>query len=175
MIKKATFQEVSSRLRDGDVCQVVDVREYSEFDHEHIDGARLVPMSVFDKHIDEIDAAKPTYLMCRTGNRAGQAAEKLSARGFTDVYVVEGGMVAWAAAGLPVIRGESKVWSLERQVRFTAGTIVVVGVALGFALSPYLFLISALIGAGLMFSAATDTCAMGMMLARMPWNKAAAN
>ena len=83
-------------------------------------------------------------------------------------------MTAWAGANLPVIKGESKVWSLERQVRFTAGLLVLAGVVVGFAVTPYLFLLSGFVGAGLVFAAVTDTCGMAMMLARMPWNKAPA-
>lgn len=159
-------------LDGGGECQVIDVREFSEFNSERIADAQLMPLSNFEKHADEIDHSKPVYLMCRSGNRAKNAAEKLASKGFTDIHVIEGGMVAWAGANLPVVKGESKVWSLERQVRFAAGTIVLTGVLLSLFVSPYLLLISAFVGAGLMFSAATDTCAMGMALARMPWNKA---
>ena len=159
-------------LDGGGECQVIDVREFSEFNSERIADAQLMPLSNFEKHADEIDHTKPVYLMCRSGNRAKNAAEKLASKGFTDIHVIEGGMVAWAGANLPVVKGESKVWSLERQVRFAAGMIVLSGVLLSVFVSPYLLLISAIVGAGLMFSAATDTCAMGMALAKMPWNKA---
>jgi len=172
MIKQATVKEINELLDGGGECQVIDVREFSEFKSERIADAQLMPLSNFEKHADEIDHTKPVYLMCRSGNRAKNAAEKLASRGFTDIHVIEGGMVAWAGANLPIVKGESKVWSLERQVRFTAGLIVLTGVLLGVLLSPYLILLSAFVGGGLMFSAATDTCAMGMVLARMPWNKA---
>ena len=109
--------------------------------------------------------------MCRSGNRAKQAADKLLKKGFTDIHVVEGGMVAWAGANLPVVKGDSKVWSLERQVRFAAVGFVLTGVLLSVFVTPYFILLSAFVGAGLMFSALTDTCGMGMILARMPWNK----
>lgn len=159
-------------LDGGGECQVIDVREFSEFNSERIADAQLMPLSNFEKHADEIDHTKPVYLMCRSGNRAKNAAEKLASKGFTDIHVIEGGMVAWAGANLPVVKGESKVWSLERQVRFAAGLFVLTGVVLSVFVSPYLLLISAFVGAGLMFSALTDTCGMGMVLARMPWNKA---
>ena len=172
MIKQATVHEINELLDGGVECQVIDVREYSEFNSERIAAAQLMPLSNFEKHAGEIDHTKPVYLMCRSGNRARQAGERLMNKGFSDIHVIEGGMAAWFAANLPVIKGESKVWSLERQVRFTAGLFVLAGLVMGFLVSPYLFLISGFIGAGLMFSAATDTCAMGMVLARMPWNKA---
>ena len=172
MIKQATVHEINELLDSGGECQVIDVREFSEFNSERIADAQLMPLSNFEKHADEIDHTKPVYLMCRSGNRAKNAAEKLASKGFTDIHVVEGGMVAWAGANLPVVTGESKVWSLERQVRFAAGLFVLIGILLGALFGPYLTLLSALVGGGLMFSAATDTCAMGMVLARMPWNKA---
>ena len=171
-IKQATVHEINELLDGGGECQVIDVREFSEFNSERIADAQLMPLSNFEKHADEIDHTKPVYLMCRSGNRAKNAAEKLAAKGFTDIHVVEGGMVAWAGANLPVVKGESKVWSLERQVRFAAGLFVLSGVLLSLFVSPYLLLLTAFVGAGLMFSALTDTCGMGMVLARMPWNKA---
>ena len=171
-IKQATVHEINELLDGGGECQVIDVREFSEFNSERIADAQLMPLSNFEKHADEIDHTKPVYLMCRSGNRAKNAAEKLAAKGFTDIHVVQGGMVAWAGANLPIVKGESKVWSLERQVRFAAGLFVLTGVLLSLFVSPYLLLISAFVGAGLMFSALTDTCGMGMVLARMPWNKA---
>lgn len=171
MIKQATVHEINELLDSGGECQVIDVREFSEFNSERIADAQLMPLSNFEKHADEIDHSKPVYLMCRSGNRATQAAEKLAAKGFTDIHVVKGGMTAWAGADLPIIKGESKVWSLERQVRFAAGLFVLTGVVLGFAVSPYLFLLSGFVGAGLIFAAVTDTCGMAMVLARMPWNQ----
>lgn len=175
MIKQASVQEINELLDSGGECQVIDVREFSEFNSERIADAQLMPLSNFEKHADEIDHSKPVYIMCRSGNRAKQAAEKLMNKGFTDIHVIEGGMTAWSGASLPVIKGESKVWSLERQVRFAAGLFVLAGIVLGVFLSPYFYLISAFVAIGLVFSAATDTCAMGMVMARMPWNKGPAN
>lgn len=172
MIKQASVHEINELLDGGGECQVIDVREFSEFHSERIADAQLMPLSNFEKHADEIDHSKPVYLMCRSGNRAKQAAEKLAKKGFTDIHVVEGGMLAWSGANLPVVKGESKVWSLERQVRFAAGLFVLTGVLLGIFVTPYFFILSAFVGAGLVFSAVTDTCGMGMVLARMPWNKA---
>lgn len=171
MIKQTSVREINELLDSGGECQVIDVREFSEFNSERIADAQLMPLSNFEKHADEIDHSKPVYLMCRSGNRAKQAAEKLMNKGFTNIHVIEGGMAAWASASLPVIKGESRVWSLERQVRFAAGLFVLTGIVLGVFVSPYLYLISAFVGGGLVFSALTDTCGMGMVLARMPWNQ----
>ena len=77
---------------------------------------------------------------------------------------------AWTAAGLPVVRGKATM-SLERQVRIAAGLLVLVGVTLGFTVHPYWFGLSGFVGAGLAFAGITDTCMMGMMLAKLPWNR----
>lgn len=175
MIKETTVNEIHSMISWGEECQVIDVREFSEFDRERIDNAAFMPLSEFERHSSEIDHSKPVYIMCHSGNRAKQAAQRLAAKGFDDVHVIRGGMSAWSQAQLPMIKGNSNVWSLERQVRFVAGLLVLTGVVLGFAVSPYLFLISGFVGAGLAVSGLTDFCGMGMLLARMPWNRRSAS
>ena len=96
-----------------------------------------------------------------------KVSQKLEAAGFTNIVNVEGGTSAWHAAGLPVDEGKN-VMSLERQVRIAAGSLVVIGIAIGQFVHPAGFGLSALIGAGLVFSAVTNTCGMGMMIAKMP-------
>ncbi|MFN0123782.1 MAG: rhodanese-like domain-containing protein [Blastocatellia bacterium] len=155
----------------ADGCQIVDVREYSEFAALRVAGARLAPLSALEQHAGVIDRARPVYLMCRSGNRGRQAAARLGQMGFAGLVVIDGGMQAWAAAGLPVETGASRVWSLERQVRFTTGLLALAGVLLAWLVHPWLIALSGLMGAGLMFSAVTDTCGMGMVLAKMPWNQ----
>lgn len=114
---------------------------------------------------------RPVYLICRTGRRAAKAAEKLAAEGFDQGVVVEGGIAAWIAAGLPVERGEAKVISLERQVRIAAGVLVLAGVVLGHFVHPAFIGLSAFVGAGLVFAGISDWCGMALLLAKFPWNK----
>lgn len=170
VIRKCTPSEVGAALTGAAGCQLVDVREFSEYDAERVAGARLAPLSALEENLGGTDPRRPVYLMCRSGKRAAQAAERLAARGFTDLRVIDGGFQAWAAAGLPVERGAGRVWSLERQVRFAAGLLVLAGVLLSL-ISPWLILVSGFVGAGLTFSAVTDTCGMALVLARMPWNR----
>ncbi len=171
VINRCTVTELKTRLVNQADCQVLDVREYSEYESERLAGAQLVPLSALEQNAGVIDRTRQIFVLCRSGQRAAQAAERLSKLGFQHLTVVDGGMLAWSAAGLPVEKGVSKVWSLERQVRFTAGLIVLVGVLLTIFVHPYFIALSGFIGAGLVFAAVTDTCAMGMMLAKMPWNQ----
>lgn len=157
----------------GSQIELVDVRTPVEFREVHVTCARNVPL-------DQLDAAKliagrnesaPLYVICKSGGRGNQACEKIVGAGFKNVINVEGGTSAWAQAGLPVVRGQ-KTMSLERQVRIAAGSMVLIGIGLSF-LHPYGIGLSAFVGAGLVFAGITDTCGMGMLLARMPWNQVA--
>jgi hypothetical protein len=86
------------------------------------------------------------------------------------VVAVEGGTLAWEQANGPVERGRKAI-SLERQVRIAAGSLVLVGAVLALTVSAWFALLPAFVGAGLIFSGVTDTCGMGLMLVRMPWNQ----
>ncbi len=112
----------------------------------------------------------PVYLLCASGIRATKAAEQLKRAGLDDVVVVEGGTNAWAAAGLPVVRGRKTI-SIERQVRIGAGTLVLIGTGLGWFVHPAFFILSAFVGAGLVFAGVTDICGMAIVLAKAPWNR----
>lgn len=154
---------------------LIDVRTPVEFQETHVSYARNVPLERFDakKFVTERNGSpKTVYVMCRSGGRAQQACEKLLAAGAPNVVNVEGGVLAWDQAGLPVVRGKKAI-SLERQVRIAAGSLVLLGSAIGFFVTPYGIGLSAFIGAGLVFAGITDTCGMGMVLARMPWNQTA--
>ncbi len=70
----------------------------------------------------------------------------------------------------PLERGTTKVISLERQVRIVAGSLVVIGVVLGYFVHPWFVGLSAFVGAGLVFAGITDFCGMGLLLAKFPWN-----
>jgi len=113
------------------------------------------------------------YVICYRGTRAAKACEHLQNAGLQNVYSIEGGTAAWEAHGLPVERGTSGIISLERQVRIAAGSLVLAGTLLAWLVHPAFLGIAAFVGAGLVFAGATDFCGMAMLLAKMPWNRAA--
>lgn len=151
--------------------QLVDVREAGEVETIRIEGALNLPLSRLQELAGRLDPKVPVYLLCRSGSRAASAAARLKSLGHRDVFVISGGLNAWMSSGKPVVHGERKVWSLERQVRFVAGLMVLAGVALGAAVDRRWLFLSGFVGAGLMFSAVTDICTMALLLAKMPWNK----
>lgn len=175
MITTISPQELSQRRNSGQLIDLIDVRTPVEFREVHVDFARNVPLDRLDAEALKSQgngAAEPLYVICRSGSRGKQACDKLAAAGL-NVVNVEGGTLAWDAAGLPVVRGKKAI-SLERQVRIAAGFLVLVGAVLAMTVHPYFAGLSAFVGAGLMFAGITDTCGMAMLLARMPWNQVAA-
>ena len=156
----------------GEAFDLIDVRSPAEFEEVHARGAQLLPLDKLDAQSLQAQRSdgRPVYLICRSGDRSKRAAERLVSEGFDAVYVVDGGTQAWEAASLPVTRGRKTI-SLERQVRIGAGSLVVLGVLLGWLAHPLLYLVAAFVGAGLIFAGVTDTCGMAMVLAKMPWNQ----
>lgn len=150
--------------------KIIDVREYPEWAESHIDGSELVPLGTLDKASENWDRSAPLDVLCRSGRRAQLAKELLDSKGFTSVKVMQGGIEAWQKEGKPVSEREHKAWSMERQVRVTAGALVLSFVTLGALTSKKFFLGAGLIGAGLVYAGVSDNCMMASVLGRMPWN-----
>lgn len=163
-------KELESWLGRKEGPQLVDVREYPEFAAGHIVGARILPLSDLERRSVELDRTRPVVCVCRSGKRSAQAVDALTALGFTQVHELDGGMEGWKQANLPLEKEAHAPWSLERQVRLTAGLLVLTG--LGFSLIwPLAVGLSWFVGVGLVFAAATDWCGMGLLLAKLPWNR----
>lgn len=176
VINTISPRDIHALKSSGQPVDLIDVRTPMEFREVHAEYARNLPLDTLDPAkvmlTRNAEANRPLYVICRSGGRASQACEKFVTAGFPDVVSVEGGTLAWIDAGLPVVRGKKGV-SLERQVRIAAGLLAALGAALGWLVHPAWAALSAFVGVGLMYSGITDTCGMGLLLARMPWNRAA--
>lgn len=172
IIQSITCEQLNDLCNRKNV-ELIDVRTPVEFREVHSVHARNVPLDSLDPQAvleSRTDLESPIYVICRSGNRSSKACEAFIAAGITNVVNVEGGTNAWDAAALPVKRGRKAV-SLERQIRTAAGFLVFSGTVLGVFQHEYWLGIPAFVGAGLMFAGITDTCAMGMLIAKMPWNQ----
>ena len=152
---------------------LVDVRTPSEFGEAHIPGSQNIPLADLHKFLPELKESskdKAVVLVCRTQNRVKIAYDHLVNSGITNCRILEGGITTWMAAGNPVNRG-SKGFSLERQVRLIVGALVVLGVGLGVSVNLWFLIIPAFVGAGLFHAGATDSCLMGTILAKLPFNR----
>lgn len=152
---------------------LVDVREADEHAREHIAGARSMPLSRFDGGSFVREGISAAIFHCASGRRTEQAAATLEASGLDTVLCLEGGIDAWKKAGLPVEVNRGAPLPLQRQVMIAAGSLVVLGVMLAAFVSPWFVLLSAGVGAGLVFAGATGLCGMARLLAVMPWNRRA--
>jgi len=174
MTQSITAAEFKNLLQSGRKIDLIDVRTPVEFREVHVAIAKNVPLDRLDPAAIQSSrngsAQEPLYVVCRSGSRGKQACEKLTAAGVENVINIEGGTTACESAGCSVIRGKKAI-SLERQVRIAAGSLVLLGAVLSFLVHPYWIGLSAFVGAGLIFAGVTDTCGMGMMLAKMPWNQ----
>ena len=165
--------ELRTLMDSASPPRVLDVRTPGEFDTVHMPGAYNVPLDLLREHRDEIVSHldQDVVLVCRSGQRAAQAEETLRRAGVANVRILDGGITAWEAKGFAVNRGAQR-WDLERQVRLVAGVIVALSV-LASVVIPGAKWVAFAIGAGLAFAALTNTCAMGLLLARLPHNRGA--
>ncbi|MFE9040164.1 rhodanese-like domain-containing protein [Streptomyces sp. NPDC012421] len=158
-------------VREGRAPRLLDVRTPGEFRAAHIPGSSNVPLHTLRAHraelVGHLDAE--TVLVCRSGQRAKEAERALAEAGLPELRVLDGGIAAWETAGAPVERGPER-WDMERQVRLVAGSVVLVTGVAGIVV-PGAHLIGTAIGAGLTFAALSNSCALGVLLSRLPYNR----
>lgn len=157
--------------RDDPDLRILDVRTGGEFETEHIPGSYSVPLDTLGEHVRDLASVEhPVVLICQSGGRATQAHGRLTAAGKNTLHILEGGMDAWRAAEGDVVRGATDRWAMDRQVRFVAGSIALLGVVASIVV-PGAKWVAGGVAAGLTYSAATNTCAMGAVLSRLPYNR----
>ena len=167
MLKNIAPREVMTMLRAGK-CRLVDIREPDEVEAYHVQGAESAPLSVIRLiPITPATEACPIVFTCHSGRRVGEAAHLLETLAKGPAYALEGGMEAWLKAALPLKRGQK--YSLDRQIRIAAGSIVLLGSLLSLA-CPLFLIVPLFVGAGLVFAGLTGFCGLGKLLSTMPWN-----
>ncbi|MEU6536945.1 rhodanese-like domain-containing protein [Streptomyces sp. NPDC047000] len=167
--------QASSRLHE---FTVIDVRTPAEYGSGHLPGAVNIPLDTLRRALPEIRHAAEqgdVLVVCASGARSENACKQLAAEGIPTA-TLSGGTGAWASQGHELHRPAvcetpRNTWSMERQVRFSAGSLVLIGVLLGFLVHPALLLVPAAVASGLVLSAVTNTCAMAVMLGKLPHNR----
>jgi rhodanese-related sulfurtransferase len=174
-VNRVDANTVIDWLRDPDKITVVDVRTPAEFETVHIEGSHNVPLDVVGEHPAKLAARldRDCVLVCASGVRSADAQQRLAGVGAGNLHILDGGINAYEKAGGPVVRGQAR-WALERQVRLVAGSLVLAGMLAGLRF-PKARVLSAGIGAGLTFSALSNTCAMGALLSKLPYNRGPKN
>lgn len=167
-LKTVSPTDAKRMLDEGAV--LVDIRDGDEHAREHIPGARHLPLTSVSTGRPELANARAIIYHCRSGARTAGNAEALASAAQCDAYLLEGGLEAWRQAGLPVDVDRRQPLPLMRQVQIGAGSLALLGVVLGYFVSPWLFLLSAFVGAGLLLAGLTGWCGMAKLLQKMPWN-----
>ena len=149
--------------------------KYIGLTHAHVPLDNLNPTNFIMRH--GLDSDSTILILCRSGNRASQAAEKFITQGYQNVKVIEGGIIACENYGYDLkgnhVTLEGKVkgpLSLERQIRIVAGLFVAIGAILGLFLNSAFMFIPLFVGCGLIFAGVTDRCGMALILTKAPWN-----
>ncbi|MEU4099349.1 rhodanese-like domain-containing protein [Streptomyces tanashiensis] len=170
-IQSITPAVVHRLVEEGRAPRLLDVRTPGEFRTVHIPGSYNVPLNTLREHRAELRSHldEEVVLVCRSGQRAREAEQALAQAGLPNLRVLEGGMNAWEAAGAVVERGPER-WDMERQVRLVAGSIVLV-TGLAGILVPGVHLVGTAVGAGLTYAALSNSCAMGVLLSKLPYNR----
>ncbi len=165
------FRQTLEAEHSNPAVAFINVCTPDEYAAKHIEGVSSIPLDQIDARINELKDKKTIYVHCRSGNRSKRAIETLERLGVTAELVnVEGGIMAWEAAGLKTA-STSSVLPITQQVFITAGALVLMGVMLTFWRGTVFLLIPGLIGAGLLFAGLTGWCGMAVVLSKMPWNK----
>ncbi len=109
-IKECSVRDVRDCLNEGTV--LIDIRERAEYQRGHLPGAMIIPRGLLEFEIipalerlgtDIPVAERDIVLYCGTGGRSALAAKSLDAMGFRNVRSMDGGIVAWAEAKLPLV------------------------------------------------------------------------
>jgi rhodanese-related sulfurtransferase len=170
ILHKLSPEDVRERIEAGRAV-LVDIREPDEYARSHVKGAQSQPLSTWEKAHLSIDPEADVIFTCRSGMRTAGACDRLAARVNGDAFVLDRGLDAWAKAGLPIETNADAPMEIMRQVQIAAGSMVLIGVVLGFLVAPAWFALSAFVGAGLTFAGVSGFCGMARLLMLAPWNR----
>lgn len=169
---KRTPDEVRELQENG--ALIVDIRQKDEFHREHLVDAISLPLTELQagEKIPLTADVQAVVFYCQSGMRTEQNIEMLlNAAAPASVVVLEGGLNNWKQAKLPTVVDKRSPRPLMQQVQIVAGSLILIGVVLGFSFHPGFFFLSAFVGAGLLFAGLSGWCGMALLLAKMPWNR----
>ncbi len=169
-LTKLKPSEAATRLKEGRAV-LIDIRERDEYAREHIPGAVSLPVSALDEADLTLEVGQQAIFHCKSGMRTDSNCALLAQHVEGEAYMLDGGLDAWRAKGLPTAKDSKAPLEINRQVQITAGGLILLGIILGWFVNPALFGLSAFVGAGLMFAGISGWCGMANVLAAMPWNR----
>jgi rhodanese-related sulfurtransferase len=172
-IMKLQANQLHQALENGKRVTLIDVRTPVEHDEMHIPGSKLMPLDRLDPAAVKSASgnAEQCVLICRSGKRAEQAFQKLQAAGCDKLAILDGGVMAWEAAGLTLNRSAKNRLPLMRQVQLVIGVLALTSSVLALTVDKNFAIIPAFLGAGLTLAGSTGWCGLAILLSKMPWNR----
>ena len=169
-LTKLKAADAADRLKAGQAV-LIDIRELDEYAREHIPGAVSLPVSALDQANLTLETGQQAIFHCKSGMRTDSNCARLAEHIEGEAFMLDGGLDAWRALGLPTAKDAKAPLEINRQVQITAGSLVLLSAILGWLVDPAIYGLSAFIGAGLMFAGISGWCGMANVLAAMPWNR----
>ena len=194
-MKTVSIQDIPRNAADATIIDVRTPAEHAaahlQRAHDHVPLDQLNPRDFMLRRGLDKDAS--IYILCRSGGRASTAAQQFASEGFTNVYVIEGGIISAEAYGEPVVKnepandsainvdkaksalngvyGKLAMIPLERQVTMMAGGLVFLSMLLGFMDMEIFYGVALFVGAALFYRGLTGFCFGEKIIAKAPWNK----
>jgi len=157
---------------DNDQAILIDVREPAEHRSQNISHAKLIPLNQISKEkLPEI-GNKKLVIHCQAGKRSLMACQKLLNENLgVEIYNLEGGINSWCSSGCDASVKSNNFLPLDRQVQLVIGILIIFSTLLGFFIDQNFLILTAIIGAGLIFAGLSGICMLANLIAKMPWNK----
>ena len=162
-------QETEILMKNGAI--LIDIRSPQEFQSENINQSVNLPLEQL--YLIEVFEVQNRQLIfyCFSGVRTINNTEQFSRLKNNDIYILEGGISNWKETGRTVNKQTAESISIFRQVQIIAGLLIVAGWLLGTFVASGFYLLSGLVGAGLLFAGLSGFCGLAVLLMKMPWNK----
>lgn len=164
-VRSVTPSEAAQFIERG--ARLVDIRGTDEHARERIPGAASNPLV----SLQPISGSQPVIFHCRSGQRTAMNATRLANACESEAYLLDGGIDAWKAAGLPVVVERKQPLEIMRQVQLGGGAMIVLSVLLTLLMGPAWSLLAAAVGIGMLHAGLTGSCAMTRLLTPLPWNR----
>lgn len=166
--------QVQEKMQQGAV--LIDIRSSDEYKREHIAQAQSIPLERLQNPtaLAHIPNESNLIFHCKSGVRTQNAQTlftNIAQQRHCQCFILEQGISGWKKAGLATQIDRKQPLEIMRQVQIAAGSMTLLGVLLGYLVSPYFYWLSGFIGAGLTFAGVTGFCGLARLLAKMPWNK----
>lgn len=94
-LPEITVEELKAKFDRGEPVQLLDVREPNEFQICRIEGSKLIPLGQVAARASELDPSRELIVHCKMGGRSAKAVAQLQERGFSNIYNLKGGILAW--------------------------------------------------------------------------------